>query len=385
MSDNMIEETVKRLLANEVSRELLTAVETGEFAGALWQAIADAGMTKILCREAHGGIEASWPEALSLFYQVGYTQAPVPLSQAVVGQYLASRSGLDLAAGSVIALAAGAQTRALALTGNEAGTPATLTGTMTAVKWARHAHWLVVEAAGHVCLVDAKGTGVRVEPKADAASLPADTVVLDHAPVAHVLPAGISGLSRPLEVFYAATTATQLTGALDHALDLAVQYVKDRVQFGKPIGKNQAIQQQIAVLAGEVACSYAAAATALRDLPAMQEDSAPQAEFSAAVAKVTASDAVRTGASIAHQVHGAIGFTYEYPLNFATRRLWAWRAEAGSSTEWAERLGQAFIQAGSDQFWPHLTARTLPSADAPATPADHQAQPTHAERTATHV
>ena len=88
--------------------------------------------------------------------------------------------------------------------------------------------------------------------------------------------------------------------------------------------------------------------------------SAPQAEFSAAVAKVTASDAVKTGASIAHQVHGAIGFTYEYPLNFATRRLWAWRAEAGGSTEWAERLGQAFINAGAEHFWSHLTARALP-------------------------
>ncbi|RAS03563.1 acyl-CoA dehydrogenase [Cupriavidus alkaliphilus] len=385
MSDNMIEETVRRLLANEVNRELLTAVEAGAFAGALWQTIAESGMTKILCREAHAGIEASWPEALPLFYQVGYTQAPVPLAQAVVGQYLASRCGLDLAADSVFALAAGAQARSLILTSDEAGKPATLSGTMTAVKWARHAHWLVVEADGQLALVDAKGPGVRIEPKADAASLPADTVVLDQAPVAHALAAGIAGLRRPLEVCYAATTAAQLTGALDYALDLAVQYVKDRVQFGKPIGKNQAIQQQLAVLAGEVACSYAAATTALRDLPAIHQHSAPQAEFSAAVAKVTASDAVRTGASIAHQVHGAIGFTYEYPLNFATRRLWAWRAEAGTSSEWAERLGQAFIKAGSEQFWPNLTARTLPSGDGAASPAARHAESIQAERNTTHA
>ncbi|SPA43235.1 putative Acyl-CoA dehydrogenase [Cupriavidus taiwanensis] len=385
MSDNMIEETVRRLLANEVSRELLTAVEAGAFAGALWQTIAESGMTKILCREAHGGIEASWSEALPLFYQVGYTQAPVPLAQAVVGQYLASRCGLDLAADSVFALAAGTQTRSLVLSSHDAGKPATLSGTMTAVKWARHARWLVVEAAGCLALVDAEGPGVRIEPKADAASLPADTVVLDQAVVSHALAANIAGLSRPLEVCYAATTAAQLTGALDYALDLAVQYAKDRVQFGKPIGKNQAIQQQLAVLAGEVACSYAAATTALRDLPAIHQHSAPQAEFSAAVAKVTASDAVRTGASIAHQVHGAIGFTYEYPLNFATRRLWAWRAEAGTSTEWAERLGQAFIQAGSDQFWANLTARTLPSVDGAAGRAVGHAESMQAERNATHA
>lgn len=385
MNDNMIGETVRRLLANEVNRDLLTAVEAGAFAGALWQTIAESGMTKILCREAHGGIEASWPEALPLFYQVGYAQAPVPLAQAVLAQYLASRCGLDLAADSVFALAAGAQTRSLVLTSDEAGKPATLSGTMTAVKWARHAQWLVVEAGGHLALVDAKGPGVRIAFKADAASLPADTVVLDQAPVSRALATGIAGLSRPLEVCYAAATAAQLTGALDYALDLAVQYVKDRVQFGKPIGKNQAIQQQLAVLAGEVACSYAAATTALRDLPAIHQHSAPQAEFSAAVAKVTASDAVRTGASIAHQVHGAIGFTYEYPLNFATRRLWAWRAEAGTSTEWAERLGQAFIQAGSEQFWPNLTARTLPCADGATSPAATHVESTQAERNATHA
>lgn len=379
MSDNLIETTVKRLLAHEVSRELLAAVEAGEFATGLWRAMADAGMTKILCREAHGGIEATWLDALPLFFQLGYTQAPVPLAQAVAGQYLASRCGLDLAADSVLALAAGAQTQALALTPDAAGAPAALSGTMKAVKWARHAHWLIVEVAGHICLLDARGAGVRVATATDAASLPADTVALDQAPVHKVLDPGLAGLAEPLQVIYAAATATQLTGALEYALDLAVQYVKDRVQFGRPIGKNQAIQQQLAVLAGEVACSYAAATTALRDLPALADTEALRAEFSAAVAKVTASDAVRTGASIAHQVHGAIGFTYEYPLNFATRRLWAWRAEAGSSTEWAERLGQAFIQAGSEQFWPHLTARTLPSAaHAPRSSMTEERNPVHA-------
>jgi acyl-CoA dehydrogenase len=384
MSDNMIQETVQRLLANEVSRELLIEVEAGTFASDLWRTIAEAGMTKILCHEEHGGIEATWLDALSLFFQVGYTQAPVPLAQAVVGQYFASRCGLDLPAESVLALAAGAQTQSLMVASNSAGEPATFTGRMEAVKWARHAHWLLVEINGYMGLVDAKGAGVHVVHGVDAASLPADTVVLEHALVAHVLPIRIEGLPQPVQVAYAAVIAAQMTGALEYALDLAVQYVKDRVQFGKPIGKNQAIQQQLAVLAGEVACSYAATSTALRDLPALQQTSAPQAEFSAAVAKVTASDAVKSGASIAHQVHGAIGFTYEYPLNFATRRLWAWRAEAGGSTEWAERLGQAFINAGAEQFWCHLTARALPTEVAQPTRQDSY-QNMNKERMARHA
>src|SRR3546814_1067112 len=62
-------------------------------------------------------------------------------------------------------------------------------------------------------------------------------------------------------------------------------------------------------------------------------------------------------ASIAHQVHGAIGFTYEHALHFATRRLWSWRAEFGAESHWAELLGRAAIRRGADRLWPDLTAR----------------------------
>ena len=65
------------------------------------------------------------------------------------------------------------------------------------------------------------------------------------------------------------------------------------------------------------------------------------------------------GAAIAHQVHGAIGFTHEHSLHFATRRLWAWREEFGADAWWAERLGQAAIAAGAAGFWPALTQRAL--------------------------
>ena len=68
-------------------------------------------------------------------------------------------------------------------------------------------------------------------------------------------------------------------------------------------------------------------------------------------------DAVDRATSIAHQVHGAIGFTYEHSLHFATRRLWAWRSEFGSDAFWAEELGGAALARGADALWPDLTAR----------------------------
>ena len=62
-----------------------------------------------------------------------------------------------------------------------------------------------------------------------------------------------------------------------------------------------------------------------------------------------------TGAAIAHQVHGAMGFTYEHSLHHATRRLWAWREEFGNETHWATQLGHMVAARGADQLWPFLT------------------------------
>ena len=79
----------------------------------------------------------------------------------------------------------------------------------------------------------------------------------------------------------------------------------------------------------------------------------------AALAAILAAVKTARGAAIAHQVHGAIGFTHEHSLHFATRRLWAWREEFGADAWWAERLGQAAIAAGAAGFWPALTQRAL--------------------------
>jgi acyl-CoA dehydrogenase len=77
--------------------------------------------------------------------------------------------------------------------------------------------------------------------------------------------------------------------------------------------------------------------------------------FSAAVAKVRCGEAATRGTGIAHQVHGAIGFTHEHALHYATRRLWAWREEFGTDAFWAARLGRAAIGARAAGFWPAIT------------------------------
>ena len=73
-------------------------------------------------------------------------------------------------------------------------------------------------------------------------------------------------------------------------------------------------------------------------------------------AKVRVGEAAGAGAAIAHQVHGAMGFTFEHRLHQFTRRLWSWRDEYGQESEWAIRLGRMVAAAGADALWPSLTA-----------------------------
>ena len=105
----------------------------------------------------------------------------------------------------------------------------------------------------------------------------------------------------------AAVRAMQIAGAMEAILDMSVGYANERVAFGRPIGKFQAVQHNLARLAGEAAAALAAAGSAA---DAISNGAAEEAMFlEAASAKIRAGEAAGEGAAIAHQVLGAIGFT----------------------------------------------------------------------------
>ena len=115
--------------------------------------------------------------------------------------------------------------------------------------------------------------------------------------------------------------AAQMAGGLEFLLAQSVKYVSERKQFGKPLSAFQAIQQNLALLAGHTAAAGMAAQAAFH---AMEKG---DAAFEIACAKVRVGEAAGLGAGIAHQAHGAIGFTYEHTLHFVTRREWLGCAE----------------------------------------------------------
>lgn len=174
-------------------------------------------------------------------------------------------------------------------------------------------------------------------------------------PIAELI---LSGLGDPPVPLRAAATVSLMAGAMGQALALSIEHVNMRQQFGRPLGKFQAVQQSLAVMACEVAAVDAAAAAMASRLDATGFD-VEAAGFEIAAAKLRANRAVGIVTAVAHQVHGAIGFTKEYDLNRVTIPLMRWRGAHGNDAYWAQRLGRQVASFGGRGLWETMTARAV--------------------------
>lgn len=172
-------------------------------------------------------------------------------------------------------------------------------------------------------------------------------------PVAELI---LSGLGDPPEALHAAATVSLMAGAMARALDLSIEHVNTRQQFGRPLGKFQAVQQSLAVMACEVRAVEAASAALATRIDATSFD-AEASLFEIAAAKLRANRAVGVVTAVAHQVHGAIGFTEEYDLRRVTIPLMRWRGTHGHDAHWAQILGRQVAARGGRGLWETLTAR----------------------------
>ena len=334
MTDTILLETADRLFADTITPQVLAAAEQGTFPRAAWDALAEAGLHLGLLPESAGGFGVAPADAMSVLRVAGRHALPLPLAETMLAGWLLAGAGLPVPAGP-LTFAAGATL----------GADGRLAGTLRAVPWAHDAAAIAVlaerDGAPHVALV----TGADVTARENIAREPRDTVALAAAPAA-IAPSPVT--AGQLRAAAAATRALLIAGALERITAMTTQYALDRSQFGRPIGRFQAIQHSLATLAAETAAALAAGdiaaeAFAALDIPAI------------AAAKARAAEAAGIGAGIAHQIHGAIGFTYEHSLHFFTKRLHAWRDEYGGEAEWSERLGRHLAAAGADALWSTVT------------------------------
>ena len=194
-----------------------------------------------------------------------------------------------------------------------------------------------------------------IDPGTSLAGELQDTVVFDGViPIARSAP-GVTDRAQRLRWMGAVLRAEQMAGGLECCLEQSLQYAADRRQFGRPIAKFQAVQHNLAVLAGEVAAATTSADAAASALArhGFEDD---RTFLAVATAKIRTGQAAGAGAGIAHQVHGAMGFTREYSLQHRTRRLWAWRDEFDPETTWAIELGRHVARRGGEALWGTVTA-----------------------------
>jgi acyl-CoA dehydrogenase len=346
----LLSDTVTRLFTDLVTKELIEAAEGGAWPATLWRSLEEGGLTLPLVPEAGGGAGGTWLDAHVVVRAAGRHAAPVPLAETIVASALLAGAGLDVPLGPLtLAPVHGGE----ALTLARAAGGWRLGGVASRVPWGGAAGHVVVlaEADGRAMVALAERGAARVTAGRNLALEPRDTLTFDAAPVLAAAPAGTDLGLQAIPLHGALVRSAQMAGALESLLQQSARYTTERRQFGRPIGSFQAIQHQLAVLAGHAAAAGIAAERAFAAADAGRP------AFHIAVAKVRAGEAAGVAAGIAHQVHGAIGFTYEHSLHFATRRLWSWRAEFGGEGDWALELGRRAITRGADALWSDLTAR----------------------------
>ena len=339
---DLLRETAERLFAREITPAVLRQADGGAWPEAAWTAVETAGLSRALVVEEDGVPVA---DALGLLQVAGAHAVPLPLAETMLAGWLLGTAGLPVPDGPLTVAPVADET--LRLRRDDGAWH--VSGRATRVPWARHAVAAAVLAehagAPHVVLLHAGGW--RTEPGANLAGEPRDTMEIATA-VDQVAPLGLP--AEALRAMGAVARAQQIAGALRALTAMTTTYAQERSQFGRPIGKFQAVQQNLALLAAQ-----AAAATAAADLGA--EAAADGLRLAPiAAAKALAGEAAGIGAAIAHQVHGAIGFTQEHRLHFLTRRLWSWRDEFGNEAVWQLRLGAQMMAAGADGLWAALIA-----------------------------
>jgi acyl-CoA dehydrogenase len=339
----LMTETAERVLADHLGEG---RPEDGAWGDTLWDAVEQAGLPLLLLPDSAGGLGLAPGDCWGALAALGKHAAPAPIAETLLAGRLLADHGLANAGGpATVALTGGTRLNAEKSDGDWR-----LTGHITAPALADAPVCVVIAAAAGgflVCRVET--AGLEVTP---ARSLSGDTVGQIDLTGTALSPAGVAETNDGEIILRqgAILRAVQMAGALDGVLALSAGYTQERVQFGRPLAKFQAIQQQLAELAAEAALATAAARTALDHF----DD--PDALFEIAAAKSQAGGAASRANAIAHQVHGAIGFTKEYALHHLSRRLWAWREEFGSEAYWQRRLGVLVAQIGADGLWPRIAA-----------------------------
>jgi len=351
MSDEirtLLLDSLERLLRDQCTPERVEAAEQGGYDPELWQQICELELHRAALPESQGGVEADLSLVTDMLKLTAASALPAPAAEAMLlAPWLVTVGDVRLPDGLVTVAPA---LSGVTLSGD--GDQLRLNGEISRVPAGRYADALLTVVTDGDCerLLLLQAEQWKVNEAINLAGEARDTLIFSDQLLSGEQVISVPlGTAEELWQLGALARSAQLVGALRRAQELSHTYVQERSQFGRPLAKFQAIQQQLALLAADLE-----AASVMTGLAAMGFARGDNGDVAAA--KIQAGQAAGMGARIAHQVHGAMGFTQEYPLHHATRRLWAWRDEYGTETHWAHRVGEQVVNLGADELWPWLTA-----------------------------
>ena len=345
-----VTEAAERIFADLADPQAANRDAAGAWKAPLWRALEEAGLTLAWVPEALGGAGARLAEGFEVLAAAGRYALAAPLAETLLAGWLLARG--ELAAPS------GMMSVAPALPGEPIvlDPDGTLRGRARAVPFAPDAAHFAVLAQGpagaHVALVEA--SACRVAAGINLAGDSQGSLVFERTKTLAVANAAID--ATDLLLMGCTARAVQSAGALAALLEAALRYAGERIAFERPIGRFQAVQHNLARLAGEASAALAASASAADAIE--RSGRFDEGTFlEAAAAKIRCAEAAHEGAAIAHQVFGAIGYSQEHVLHRFTLRLLAWREDFGNESLWAAELGRRVAARGADELWPLVAAR----------------------------
>lgn len=339
-TDQLILDTAQRLFADHCGADVVNATENGTEPTRLLNAIFEAGLPLTWVPEAAGGVGGSLALGFNLIRKAAGFALAAPLAETMVANRVLAESGLEMEASWTVLVFDGGPLPTLA--------DGKITGLVENAPVYPGVARLVVPVSdqGIIRIATFAPDTLEIEHRESLAGESRARIQLNKASPLELSPV-VDGMSEHgLMQFCALVRACQIAGAMEKMNELTVAYVKERQQFGRALGKFQAIQHKVADSAGESALANAAVEQAVRELSEHPRPFSGSADslLSVATAKVVASEAAGTVSRLAHQCHGAMGFSYEYPLQQYSRRIWSWREEYGSEFYWSERIGLAVAE-----------------------------------------
>jgi alkylation response protein AidB-like acyl-CoA dehydrogenase len=354
-SQRLLKDNARRFFAGECPIDEVRRLMETETAynAALWAKMAEQGYTGIVFPEEYGGVGLGKVELILLMEEAGRALLPGPLfsTVALAGSLLDAVATPDQKKRYLAPICSGEARSTVAMLEASAswnvadlqmlGLNGSLTGQKLFVSDVMVADFIIVVARDGVFLVEAKATGIDIQPMEGMDLTRKLYSVRFSATPARRL-GDASGLARALDVAATALVA-EMVGGMQRTLEITVEYAKMRKQFDKPIGMFQAVQHQCADMYLETESARSAVYYAAWAL----EQNIPDAMLAVSIAKMYASDVGRTVGNRGIQVHGGMGFTWENDLHLYYRRAKASETAFGDSTYHRERIARLVIDANA--------------------------------------